>query len=287
MKCKLIVSDMDGTLFNSEKEITKKNIEAINKVIEKKVRFVIVTGRQSKEINMLIKKYNLFLDIIGLNGAEIRNSQGNVIWKKKIEEKAVNKIIDILIKNQVFFKCYGVEEVIVNCPPNLREILLGFVVDKYGRVENEEEDIKKYYKRLCPNARKEANIKEYIEKNNLDILKIEILDTDQDLLRNLEDQISNINRLNVTKSFKNNIEIVNEEVDKGNAVKIFAEKLGVDKKYIVAFGDNWNDIEMIKYSGIGVAMENSIDEVKKVSKFITLSNNNDGVAYGIENFITF
>jgi hypothetical protein len=82
-----------------------------------------------------------------------------------------------------------------------------------------------------------------------------------------------------------NIEIVNKGVSKGRALKILGGYLGIEREEMIAIGDSENDIEMIKFAGLGVAVENAIDEVKKVADFITKSNMEDGVKYVIDKFI--
>ena len=71
---------------------------------------------------------------------------------------------------------------------------------------------------------------------------------------------------------------MNSEVSKWNTIKSLTEKLGIDTKNIIAFGDDYNDIDMIKNAGIGIAMGNAEENVKKVANFVTDTNMNDGVA---------
>ena len=81
------------------------------------------------------------------------------------------------------------------------------------------------------------------------------------------------------------LEILHPEVSKGNAVKKLAEKLGIKQQEVMSIGDNGNDLSMIEYAGCGVAMENAIPEVKKSADFQTRSNNENGVAYAIQELV--
>ncbi|MBM6838993.1 HAD-IIB family hydrolase, partial [Clostridium saudiense] len=74
-------------------------------------------------------------------------------------------------------------------------------------------------------------------------------------------------------------------VSKGNSVKVLSEKYGIKREELICIGDNENDISMIKYAGLGIAMANAIDEVKSAAQYITDSNKNDGVAKAIKKFI--
>jgi hypothetical protein len=89
----------------------------------------------------------------------------------------------------------------------------------------------------------------------------------------------------VLKSAPYFLEILDKRVNKGTGVKALADTLGIQPKEIMTLGDQENDIAMIEYAGMGVAMENAIPAVKEVANFVTKSNLEDGVAYAIEKFV--
>jgi hydroxymethylpyrimidine pyrophosphatase-like HAD family hydrolase len=78
---------------------------------------------------------------------------------------------------------------------------------------------------------------------------------------------------------------MNKGVSKGNAAAFLANCFGINRDEIICIGDNENDISMIEYAGMGIAMENGTDEAKKAAKFVTRSNNDSGVAYAVKKFI--
>lgn len=92
-------------------------------------------------------------------------------------------------------------------------------------------------------------------------------------------------RYNLVKSSPYFLEMLNKRVNKGTAIQAIAEKLGIKPEEVMAVGDHENDIAMIQYAGIGVAMSNGIEKTKAVSDFITKSNLEDGVAYAIEKYV--
>lgn len=87
------------------------------------------------------------------------------------------------------------------------------------------------------------------------------------------------------KSAEFYLEILDKRVNKGEGVKMLAEHLNISPENIMTMGDQENDLAMINYAGIGVAMGNAIDTVKKASQFVTKTNAEDGVAYAIEKFV--
>jgi len=98
-------------------------------------------------------------------------------------------------------------------------------------------------------------------------------------------RFSKITELAVVSSSKELLNIMSSGVSKGNAIKELAEKSNIDLKQIIAFGDNYNDLEMFNTVGFTVAMGNAVEELKAISSFVTLSNDESGVAYALENII--
>jgi Cof subfamily protein (haloacid dehalogenase superfamily) len=92
-------------------------------------------------------------------------------------------------------------------------------------------------------------------------------------------------RLEVVVSKSNYLEFTNIEATKGNALKFLAVKHGIKREEIIAIGDSYNDIHMLKYAGLGVAMGNASEVVKSQADYITYTNNDDGVAHAVERFI--
>ena len=92
-------------------------------------------------------------------------------------------------------------------------------------------------------------------------------------------------RYTIMKSAPYSLEILDKRVNKGEGVKVLAEKLGIARENVMTLGDQENDIAMLEYAGLGVAMGNAIDSVKAISQFVTKSNREDGVAYAVEKFV--
>ena len=139
-----------------------------------------------------------------------------------------------------------------------------------------------FYERLC---RVKINIKDSIEdivssENNIKLL----INTDKgSVTRNLEFFIKKYSGdANVVRSGEHFIEFTHKNADKGKALEIIAKHYGIERSQIIAFGDQMNDIPMIKYAGMGVAMKNAPDDVKKYADLIAPANDESGVAYVLE-----
>jgi Cof subfamily protein (haloacid dehalogenase superfamily) len=89
----------------------------------------------------------------------------------------------------------------------------------------------------------------------------------------------------VTVSWLNSFDICADQVSKSSAIDRYAREIGIKPSEIICFGDNYNDIDMIRYAGLGIAPENAADAIKEAADYVTCSNNEDGVAKAIEKFV--
>lgn len=265
---KLCVCDMDGTLLNSNGLISKENERALKALREKGVEVIIASGRTDLMLKSFIKQLNLRDHIICCNGAMIKNIEnGEIIYQKSIDRETVNEAIKYCYDKKVNFLVYTKDKV----------------------YSNQNNPRAKHYVDLNRNLPEELNIPiEFIEQDNskfddLAVFKILIIEKYDDKKDLHERHFSMFNNLSVVSSATGLLDIMAADISKGNAVKALSEKLGVDLREVIAFGDNYNDIEMFNAVGFPIAMENSVDEVKSVAKYITTSNDESGVAYAINN----
>lgn len=130
----------------------------------------------------------------------------------------------------------------------------------------------------------EDDLKDSILNN--DILKFTIIEENNtSILPVIKEELETIEGLKITSSWENNIEIMSEGVDKGQAIKMLCEHLNIGRSEIMAFGDNYNDIEMLEYAGLGVAMGNSNDDIKEIADYVTDTNEESGFANAIFKFM--
>ena len=123
-------------------------------------------------------------------------------------------------------------------------------------------------------------------KNEEDIIKIMYIDEPEVLeegIKRLPQEL--YDKYTVVRSAPFFLEFVNKESSKGVGLKALSEHLGITEKEVIAVGDANNDLSMLEYAGLGVAMENGTKEVKEIANYITKSNEEDGVAHIINKFI--
>lgn len=264
MSYKLIVTDMDGTLLNEVHEISDENKHALKKASEKGIKVAIATGRIYESTIKYARELSIETPIICCNGALIKEENGNVIYERKIEDYMCNNIIDLLEKHNIYYQCFTDDTIFT---PYINEWLRKYQMQEDLNIKIIESD----------------NIKDSIKGSN--ILKFLIIENDLELLSNIERELKSIEDIELTKSFFDNIEIMRKGVNKGSAVESLAEYLGIDKSEVITFGDNHNDLSMITYAGMGVAMGNAEEIVKENANYITCKNSENGVAKALEKIL--
>lgn len=266
---KLAVFDMDGTLLNSRGEVSEENIEALDYLKEKGVKTVIATGRPSE----LLKKYTNELGVdeytITCNGSVIAHPfKDDVIHEKTIDKDTVISIIEMCEENGY-----------------------GYILYTKDAVVSKENERIKLFKRIGGSYIKEyrANIIETEDsdfiKNNFSPNKILLTESNPEKYEELKEKVAKFNNIEFAQSWRGALDISPIGANKGNAVKKLSEYYGILQEEIIAFGDNLNDLSMIKFAGMGVAMGNGENELKDIANYITSTNDENGVAKAIYKFI--
>lgn len=272
MSYKLIVVDMDGTLLNSNGEVSEENKRALREARAEGINVAIATGRIFTSARFYARLLEINTPIIACNGALIRNYHSNeVIHIDSMSYVDAIRIMEICRDNNLYYHYYDQDTLFVD----------GDKVDY----------LKEFYWRDRGRVSDSIHIVEvedtlsYVKENKPHILKFVIVDEDREKLEKVKIKLKEINGVDVDKSWHNNLEVMNKGVSKGRAIATLSDILGVKREEIIAFGDNYNDMSMKDYVETFVAMGNSEKEVKEEAHYVTDSNDNSGVAKGIDRFI--
>ena len=269
---RMIGVDLDGTLLNSEKQLTAYTREVLKKAIEQEVAVVVATGRPFSGVPDELKHFPGIRYALTTNGARILDMQKQkVVYENLLSVESSEKVIDILRKHHAIHE---------------------FFVDGVGYMN--EDGLKNVYAYF-----EDPHMAEYLQstripvkdvKEKLQTMKCEV-DKLQGIFRNQKDKEEALEELNtlsgivVTAAMDNNLEINKEGTNKGLGLLQLGKSLGISREEIMACGDGGNDVEMLKEVGLAVAMANGSDPVKKAADFVTVSNDEDGVAKAIERFV--
>ncbi len=263
---KMIAIDLDDTLLNDCHEVSKEDKEALFKAQKEGVKLCMMTGRNYLSTKPFLEMA-AFEDLTGcLNGAYIVDSvTDNFLYQYSINSNVCSEILKYIEKTGVHVNFYHDHEV----------------------VSREKNHITDYYRDLTGiEPEPVGKLSEYVLDTNVSAGKLLLIDENEKLKqiqKVLEEKYHEV--VHLTFSKPRHLEINSICASKGNAVKVIAEHYHIAREEIIAIGNDENDITMIRNAGLGIAMGNAKEKIKKEADYVTLSNNESGVAYAINKFI--
>ena len=266
---KLIAIDMDGTLLNSKKELLEETKQYFKNFHNKNTETLLVlcTGRPETGIRPYLKDLGYLEEnhyIISQNGASIYESQtGKRVMDAFVDSTAIQKWIEL-------GKKHGIS-------------VMGAGVDYYYSFDEEPTEWMEFDVKLVSGKLKRIPTKESL---NIDFYKI-LLMGDEEQLNEFETFIPEEWRdeFYVVRSQKYLVEVLTKGVNKAFGLEKLAQKLNIQPSEIAAIGDAANDIEMLEYAGLAIAMGNGSEEVKAIADIVTDTNENNGVIKAIDKLI--
>jgi Cof subfamily protein (haloacid dehalogenase superfamily) len=268
----LLALDIDGTTLCSDNTLADKTKQAIESVIDEGIVVVLVTGRVLYEIPLELKAIEGIRYVITSNGASIVDLKKNKeIYSKGIGMEKANEVIHLLSKYDVFTEIYyeGRARAEKRYVDKLRN---------YGIPDN-------YLKYVQHSVEWVENLEIFRIKQKKQAEKMYITFPNTKLKNEVYREALKIPDIYLTSSAYYNLEISHAEVNKANSLQMLCEYLKISETKTMAIGDSYNDKEMLKRAQIAVAMGNADERIKSIADFVTLSNDEDGVAYAINKFI--
>ena len=278
---KLIASDLDGTIIDYDNQVTNDNLTVINKLNSTSINFAICTGKTYSMTKNICNELHPTYGIFG-NGTQIINLKtGEEIKRNIITNKQTLECLEIIENEDLNVHIYTENKIIAQKELKyigFRNYILYKNQIKFEIVQS---------------------LKEYIEQNNPNILKLVISgNTDLGKIKKQIENKEKLSAIQIKKYDKYKDETINEEyeyldivpknVTKYTALKQLSDYLKVTNDEILAVGDNVNDIEMIKNAGIGVAIGGCYDEVKEIASYVTKNTvKTGGFAEAVYKFIEF
>ncbi len=263
--CKIVILDLDGTLTNSRKELSPRNREALIKLQQRGVKVVLASGRPTYGIVPLareleLEKYGGY--ILAYNGGVIIEcATGEEIYSNVLPYDMLKPLYEASVEHGAVILSYDGEYIVTETPE-----------DRYVGVEM-------HLNRMA--ARKTDSFVEYFSRPVPKCLAVAEPDRILSLEAELKGRYGDV--MSIYRSEPFFLELVPLGIDKAYSLSVLLDKIGGDKESMIAFGDGFNDLSMIEYAGLGIAMANAQDQVKQHADItLSLTNDEDGVADYVE-----
>ncbi|MDE6476483.1 MAG: Cof-type HAD-IIB family hydrolase [Erysipelotrichaceae bacterium] len=276
---KLFVSDLDGTLLSDNHVISDKNIKAIKEVLNRGHVFMVATGRSWKSVQPLFEPLQIQCPCILLNGALYIDEKGKIQKEIFLENTMIKKILEKLEELDLVYHLYTTKGV---------------------AHKDLERAMREYRERLAIHYhRTEEEIEEIVSKSNFfqsdmsieditsflstvpSVYKVEIFSNDEEKIKELRSYLKKHAHIQVVGSTNYHLEITHGDAQKGNMLAWALASMGLSKEEVAAFGDNENDISMLKSCVYSYAMGNANEKIKQCANYVALSNNESGVGKAI------
>jgi Cof subfamily protein (haloacid dehalogenase superfamily) len=247
---KVFVFDLDGTILMDSHNIHPSNLKAINLLLKKAKVIVFASGRMLPSVRKLLRRYfEIEFPIIAYNGSVVWTPQHGKIMELKIEPQRASQIVQKLRSLSVHRQAYVDDKLVVEED------------NEHARAYSEHSGIELTFVDDLAKL-----VAEHGATKLLAIAEPEKLDA---IIPKLRDEFEDVL---IFKSFANYLDFVPSQTDKGRALRVLAEKLGFDLSEAMAFGDNDNDIALLKSVGLGVAVRNGTKGLKEVADVVVEEN---------------
>lgn len=262
-KIKLLVSDIDGTLITSKHQITPEAFAAAQKLKEAGIHLCLVSSRPPRGIQMFFKDLDISTSFAALNGGEIVGNDGAIISSLAMNNKDAGEVFELLHEHDVKAWVFGGFDWVVfdlNDP---------FIAHEQKVVGGNPE------------------VMDHFSQYKNRIVKIEGVSSNTALLDELAGKINQKypDTVKALRSSENFLDITHPKANKGFAAIELGRQYGIDISEIACIGDMYNDIPMLEIAGLSIAMGQSTEHVYRHAHFQTKSNEENGWAYAVENFI--
>lgn len=269
MKYKLLAFDMDSTLLNSDKKISPATIAKLDELNQRGIYVVVSTGRGISEISDYKKYFHSVKYGIMVSGAVIYDFiHDKPISLHPLAENLIFETIDAGIAERAMIHLLTLKESVADEKDVAR--MADFKMEIYQPM----------FERIFTHC---DDFKNFVRENPNNIFKVNLYH------RSLESRNITINRLKnfdlqLTYAEKTNLEATPKNISKGSGLVELCKFLDVNVDECVAIGDGYNDKEILETAGVGVAMGNAREEIKKIADFVTDDNDHEGVLKAIEKF---
>ncbi|MCM3587537.1 HAD family hydrolase [Mesobacillus maritimus] len=282
MEYKVLALDLDGTVFNSKKEIDKETIQAIHEYKDRGGTVVICSGRSPLSTKWVSETLGLDDPIVAYNGAVFQEANGQILAQAAFSQQGILTFLEACERYDVYGHLYEGDHLLVpernRWNNNWIENNIPALHFSGGKKETCE-----YFRRQC-SVKQIDDLQDYVSANTPQILKFAAFRKDEKQFHEFRQYLNGLNNEFVVSSSLDflNLEISPVNTTKGTALSELIQSLSFEWSEVAAIGDNFNDVDMLQSAGLGIAMGNAPEEVKAKANTVTTANDELGVAKAIK-----
>lgn len=266
---KMIALDMDGTLLNSQKEISKQSLEAINKAFDAGKEVILCTGRCVPELEEYIRQIPRLRYIVGISGALVYDLQEEKsIYINKIQDNMIEKILETVKNQDIMVHFLGEKSLVQRSQMESMEYYqMGRYSGLFQHVATPVEDIFEYYRKQKPQ-----------------VMKVNLYHPNPQDREKTREKFSG-EKLVFINAEKASLELSAEGTTKGTGLCKLCEYLAISLEQVIAVGDADNDLDVLSKAGLSIAMGNANESVKNICDVTVSDCDHDGCAEAIEKYL--
>lgn len=283
---KLFAFDLDGTLLSDSKEITENSLKTINRIVQLGYKWVIVTGRNYDLVKPILEQYNLSCDLILNNGHQYIDSNNKEVKRIPIKSETLKETLPILLKDKNHTTMFTNKEkyIFTDKESYFKEHVKILTTINNNHYLSSNENLN-YYKNMLLYNTKTLDLTNTSITKQFDVLKIDLANLDENKVQNSYQLLKDIDDLGVHKTSDYSLEITEISSNKALMLMNLVKEKDLSLDNIYVFGDSMNDIELFETFPNSIAMGNADKKIKEKAKWITDTNNNDGIYKAIKNII--
>ncbi|WP_029546338.1 Cof-type HAD-IIB family hydrolase [Selenomonas sp. AB3002] len=261
---KIVFSDIDGTFLNKESQVTSGTGKAAKALVEK-LPFVLVSARMPEAIYPITEEIGIKIPIISYSGALVLTEKEEILYDKRMEGTDTGMVLGVIQRD-------------------FPQVTLNYYAGRHWYVEGIDERVQTEMDITSATA-EVRDFEEILLAEEMPN-KILVMADPEDCERMEAELSEKFPSLHIVRSSAFLLEIMDKSVSKATGIKVMLEHYGIAAEESLAFGDNYNDVEMLELCGRSVAMGNAPEDIKKLADEVTLSNDEDGLAeYLVKNGI--
>lgn len=269
---KLIALDLDGTLLDDSKRLSAKNESVLKECIRRGIQIVPCTGRIWSGVPEFLRCFPGIRYAITVNGAVVLDAdQDKVISERKMDNRLACEILELAKGFHTMYDAYIDGQ--------------GYGEDRFLSNLDEFHIVKTVQEMIRSTRVGVSDLFSWVKENGKDVEKINYFFADDTERKRARSALEHHGGVIISSSLSNNLEINAPGATKGEAILMLAEYLGIRQEETMGIGDGENDLNMMKMAGIGVAMGNAQSAIREAADYVTLTNEESGVADAIERLV--